>query len=86
MIVPYRADPRSEVYDGEGTRVSTYTPNPHDQRPARQFDIRIERYTPPSVPEMEVYDGGGGSPPQDLGDSYDETAATQSPDSVDNLQ
>jgi len=44
-VVPYRADPRSEVYDGSGTRLLTYTPNPHDERPARQFDIRIKRFT-----------------------------------------
>jgi len=44
MIVPYRAGPQSEVYDGGGTRLSAYTPSPHDHRPSRQFDMSIERY------------------------------------------
>jgi len=90
MIVPYRADLRSEVYDGGGTRLLTYTPNPHDERAARQFDIRIERYTQQSVPvesnTEELYDGGGGSPSQDTVNPYDEPAAAQSPDSADNVQ
>jgi len=90
MMVPYRTGPQLGVYDGGGTRLLTYTPNPHDHRPARRFDIRIERYTPQSVPaesEMEeVYDGGGGYPSQDTLNSHDDIAATQSPDSVDNLE
>jgi len=90
MIVPHRVDPRSEVYDGGGTRLVVYAPNPHDQWPARQFDIRIERYTPPSVlteREMEdECDGGGGYPSQDMVNSYDDFSAAQSSDSVDNLQ
>jgi len=90
MIVPHRVDPRSEVYDGGGTWLLTYTPHPHDQRPARQFDIRIERYTPPSVlaeSEMEdEYDSGGGPPSQDTLNSYDDLSAAQSSDSVDILQ
>jgi len=80
---------RNECPLTEGTRLSTYMANPHDERPARQFDIRIERYTQQSVPaesEMEVYDGGGESPSQDTANPYDEPAAAQSPDSVDNLQ
>jgi len=86
-VVPYRADPRSEVYDGGGTRLLTYTPNPHDERPVRHFDIHIERYKQQSVPAAseveaasEVYDGEGGYPPQDTPNSYDEQQAAQSPD------
>jgi len=87
-IVPYRADHRSDVYDGGGARLSTYTPNPHDQQPARRFDIRIDRYTLPTVPESErdgVYESGGRSPSLDT-DSYHDLSAAQSSDSVDHTQ
>jgi len=49
-VVPYKMEPRSEVYDGGGTRLLTYTPNPHNERPVRQFNISIERYQKQSVP------------------------------------
>jgi len=89
-VVPYGANPRSEVYDGGGTRLLAYTPNPHDERPARQFDIHIERYTQQPVPAeseiKEAYDSRGVSPSQDTLNPYEEEAAAQSPDSADNLQ
>jgi len=90
MMVPYRAGPQSEVYDGGGTRLSAYTPSPHDIRPSRHFDISIARYRPQPVPaenDMEQEDDGGGRyPPGETFDSLDNMAATQSPDSVDNLE
>jgi len=88
-IVPYRAGPQSEVYDGGGTRLLAYTPSSHDHRPDRQFDISIARYTPRSVPDesemAQEYDGGGRFPQNTL-NLHDDIAATQSPDSVDTLQ
>jgi len=67
-VIPYKADPRAEVYDGGGTRLLAYSPGPHDERPVRQFDINIERYKLKSIrveaaSTVEVYDGGGGYPP-----------------------
>jgi len=66
-VVPYGADPRAEVYDGGGTRLPTYRPNPHDEQPVRRFDINIQTYklkpTPVEAAPMEVYDGGGEYPP-----------------------
>jgi len=62
-IVPYRADPQAEVYDGGGTRLPTYRPNPHDERPLRRFEINLETYKLKSNSGAEVYDGGGEFPP-----------------------
>jgi len=89
-IVPYRASPQSEVYDGGGTRLSAYTPSPQDHRPARQFNVSIARYRPQLGPAEEdtgqEYSGGGRDSPRDTLNIQDDIAATQSPDSVDNLQ
>jgi len=90
-IVPYIAGPQSEVYDGGGTRLSTYTPSPHDHRPARQFNVCIARYQPQLGPAGEdtgqEYDSVGTALPRESShDIQDDIAATQSPDSVDNLQ
>jgi len=56
------------VNDGGGTRLLAYTPDPHGERPARQFNISMERYKLKPVPveaasTVEVYDGGGEYPP-----------------------
>jgi len=67
-MVPYRADPQDEVYDGGGIRLPTYRPNPNDERPVRRFDINIATYklksTPVAAASMDIYDGGGDYPPR----------------------